>query len=203
MLWKWRSFVFFLSDFPWHAGPGIIYYLGFSPCLQARTTFKPIQTLQILKITLCLPLPGLAEAFFKQEIRLFLPARLLLNSPRDLVVLFQTTRWQGHCIVRVCVCVCVCVVRWGSSWKSTVFSFHCQRSWCSVWKVNFLKGKTIIMALCEQSFLLWAHLPLFVVVQLLSWVRLFVTPWTLLLFLKVIPVLPEVKVTMTVLKNNL
>ena len=59
------------------------------------------------------------------------------------------------------------------------------------------------MALCEQSFLLWAHLPLFVVVQLLSWVRLFVTPWTLLLFLKVIPVLPEVKVTMTVLKNNL
>ena len=86
---------------------GIIYYLGFSPCLQARTTFKPIQTLQILKITLCLPLPGLAEAFFKQEIRLFLPARLLLNSPRDLVVLFQTTRWQGHCIVCVCVCVCL------------------------------------------------------------------------------------------------
>ena len=91
-------------------------------------------------------------------------------------------------------------MRWGSSGRVLFFPSIAKGPDNQSGKLTSLKAKQSSWpfvnshAFCGLIFLF--------VVQLLSRVRLFVTPWTLLLFLKVIPVLPEVNVTMDITNVN-
>jgi hypothetical protein len=94
---KWRL-LFFLSDFSLTCGLGIIYYLFFSLCLQARTIFKPIQTLQVLKITL----PLLTSSRFGRKFLGTGNSSFYLLTPCDwagrsflTISNYYNTIWQG------------------------------------------------------------------------------------------------------------
>lgn len=82
---------FFFSDFSLTCGSRYYLLSGFAPCLQARTIFKPIQTLQVLKITLSLLTPSRFGKAFLQTGNPSLSTcpTLVINSPHDLFLLFK------------------------------------------------------------------------------------------------------------------
>lgn len=94
---------FCLSDFSLTCRPRYYLLSGFAPCLQARTIFKPIQTLQVLKITLPLLTPSkIGKASFQTGNPSFSTfPTLVINAPHDLSLLLQAaSQWGDFVHVR-------------------------------------------------------------------------------------------------------